>query len=87
MNKRRIITLMNDFGDAIVDFNNGNDSILATTDFSPTHIRKSRRLKRTSLKGKMLLYSWTDNSFVICLTKDIRSIAPLSKVLGNSHGK
>ena len=87
VNKRKVISLLNDFGDAIVEFNNGDEAVLVTTDFSVNYIRKSKRIKRVSLKGKMLVFDWTNNTFATFLTKDVKNIIPLSKVLGNRrHG-
>lgn len=83
MNKRKVISLLNEFGDAIIEFNNGKDAICATTDFSTDYIKKSNRLKRASLKGKMLVFDWTNNSFSIFATKEIKNIIPLAKLLGN----
>lgn len=87
MNKRKVISLLNDFGDAIIEFNNGDQPICATTDFSVPYIKKSRRLKRISLKGKMLVFDWSNNTFATFMTKDVKNIIPLSKLLGNKrHG-
>lgn len=85
MNKRKVISLLNDFGDAILEFNNGEESVCVTSDFSEKYIRKAKRLKKVSLKGKLLVFDWTNNTFNIFQTRDIKNIVPLHKLLNNKR--
>lgn len=82
-NKNVAIRLMQTFGDFIVDFNNGRESVVATTDFKNKYIKRVRRTERFVLKGKILLFNWSDYIFEAIDTNIIRNITPLSAILNN----
>lgn len=84
INKKKALFLLSEYGDAVVDFvDRRKDSIVCTTDFDNKYIRNIRRTNRFPLKGNILVFNWTDNEFAALPIKLIRSITPLSTVLGN----
>ena len=85
INKNTAIKLMNNFGDFIIDFNNGRQPIAATLDFKNKYIRRVKRTKRFVLKGKILLFNWTDYDFEAISTDIIKNITPLSSILENKE--
>lgn len=85
INKKRALYLLNEYGDAIVDFVGRKDSIVVTSDFNNKYIRSIKRTQRFSLKGNILVFSWTDNEFTILPIKEVRNITPLANVLGNTR--
>ena len=81
--KKLAITLLRTNGDSLVEVVNG-EPFLATTDFSNKYIRRVRRTHRfDSLRGKILLFNWTDYEFNAINTRDIFRITPLSTILKN----
>lgn len=82
MNKKYALSKLYDFGDAIVNLKDGR-SFLATTDFSNKHIRKVRRKRINDLKGKIIVFNWTDYKYEDVLSHNITFITPLSKILNN----
>lgn len=83
VNKRVALRQLNEYGDAIVDFVGGKEPVLVTTDFSTPYIRKVRRMERFQLKGKILVFDWTNDKFDALGAKEIKYITPLAKVLNN----
>lgn len=71
-----------EFGDAIINLKSGR-AFLATTDFSTKYIRKIRRKRVKDLRGRIMLFNWSENKFEDILSSDISFITPLSKVLNN----
>lgn len=82
MNKKYALTKLYDFGDSMVNMRDGR-SFLATTDFSNKYIRKIRRQRVTDLKGKIIIFNWTDNKYEAVLSHDIAFMTPLAKILNN----
>lgn len=83
--KKLAITLLRKNGDSIIEMKNF-EAFLATTDFSNKYIRRVRRTERfNSLKGKILLFNWTDYKFNAIDVKDIFKITPLSSILQNEE--
>lgn len=82
MYKKYALGKLYEFGDAIVNLKNGR-SFLATTDFSNKYIRKVRRKRINDLKGKIIVFNWTDYKYEDILSHDITFITPLSKILNN----
>ena len=70
------------FGDAVMHMKDGSD-VLATTDFSLPYIRRHRRKRVENLKGKIIVFNYTDNRFDCIFTNDVMFLTPLSKILNN----
>lgn len=86
INKKKALFLLQEYGDAIIDFTDiRKPSIVVTSDFKNKHIQGIRRTQRFTLKGNILVFNWTDNEFMAIPTKEIRTITPLSSVLGNKR--
>lgn len=83
INKRKVLSLLEQYGDAVIEFYKGREPVLCTTDFDNKYIRSIRRTQKFQLKGSILVFNWTDNEFAAIPVKDIRSIIPLSNILGN----
>ena len=83
MNKKKALHLMTEFGDAILEFNDGRKPILATTDFSNKYIKSIRRTEKFALRGNILMFNWTNNMFAAVPTHVIRNITPLTSILRN----
>jgi len=83
INKNTAIKLLRTFNDAIISFNNNREPICATTDFRNKYIRQVRRTERFSLKGRILIFNWTDFKFEAIDINTLINIAPLSGVLNN----
>lgn len=84
MNKKYALHKLFEFGDAIIHLKT-NRSILVTTDFSNKYIKRVRRQRLTNLKGKILVFNWTDWKYEPVMSNDIIFITPLSKVLKNER--
>lgn len=82
MNKKYALGKLYEFGDAIVNMRDGS-SFLATTDFSNKYIRRIRRKRINNLKGKIIVFNWTANSYEDIMSHDITFMTPLAKVLNN----
>lgn len=82
MNKKYMLSKMYAFGDAVITLHSG-EAFLGTTDFSLPFIRKHRRKRFDNLKGKVIVFNYTDNEFVCVNTRDIAYLNPLSKILNN----
>ena len=82
MNKKYALGKLYDFGDAIINMRDGR-SFLATTDFSNKYIRRIRRKRVTDLKGKIIVFNWTDFKYEPIMSHDITFMTPLSKILNN----
>jgi hypothetical protein len=81
--KKQAIFLLNKNGDSIIEMKDFSE-FACTLDFSNKYIRKVRRTERfKSLKGKILLFNWTDYKFNAINVKDIFRITPLSNILNN----
>lgn len=81
--KKLAISLLKKNGDSLIEVV-GGEPFLATTDFSNKYIRRVRRTHRfDSLRGKILLFNWTDYEFNAINTRDIFRITPLSTILKN----
>ena len=81
--KKLAITLLNKNGDSIIEMM-GGDTFGCTIDFSNKFIRRVRRTERfSSLKGKILLFNWTDYKFNDIEVKNIMRITPLASILKN----
>ncbi|RLF44139.1 MAG: hypothetical protein DRN17_05025 [Thermoplasmata archaeon] len=82
--KKLAISLLRKNGDSLIELIGEHDGFLCTTDFSNKYIRRVRRTHRfDSLKGKILLFNWTDYEFNAINTRDIFKITPLSTILKN----
>lgn len=84
MNKRKAISLLQEFGDAIIYLTN-RQPIAVTTDFSTPYIKNIRRYQRFQFKGNILVFNWTDNKFEAIPVKTLKSITPLSSILNNTR--
>ena len=73
---------MHEFGDAIVNLRDGT-SFLATTDFSNKYIRKVRRKRIDDLKGKIIMFNWTEYKFEAIMSHDIQYLTALGRILNN----
>lgn len=82
MNKKYALGKLYEFGDAVVNMRDGR-SFLATTDFSNKYIRRIRRKRVVNLKGKIIVFNWTDNVYEDILSHDISFMTPLGKILNN----
>lgn len=84
MNKRYALHKLYEFGDAFLSMKDGR-SFLATTDFKNKYIRRIRRNRNDSkdLKGKLIVFNWTDNVYEAIYSNDIIYMTPLGKVLNN----
>jgi len=80
MNKHAFLKQMKIYGDAYVNEEVG----VATTTFSNKYIkgRPILRLPKRSRKGA-LVWSWTNNQYMVVNTAPIRKLEPLSKMLNN----
>ena len=72
-----------EFGDAIISTKNGR-GFLATTDFSNKYIKRVRRF-HCNLKGKILVFNYTDWKYEAIHSNDITYITPLAKMLKNER--
>lgn len=82
MNKFSCLKMMENNGDSVITLKE-EPAIVATTDFSTPYIKNKRYGKYTMEKNSILLFSWTDDKFRQVNVKDIKSIKPLSELLGN----
>lgn len=82
MNKKYALSKLYEFGDSVVNMRNGT-SFLATTDFSNKYIRRVRRYRINDLKGKIIVFNWTDFKYEAVVSHDISFLTPLAKVLNN----
>lgn len=82
MNKKYALGKLYEFGDAVINMRDGR-SFLGTTDFSNKYIRRIRRKRISNLKGKIIVFNWTDNTYEDVLSHDISFMTPLAKVLNN----
>jgi hypothetical protein len=82
MNKYSCVKIMENNGDSIISLR-GEYDIAATTDFSTKYIRDKRYGRYPIKKDCLLVFSWTDDKFRNISIKDIKSIKPLSELLGN----
>lgn len=82
MNKKYLLSKMYAFGDAVVNMKDGT-AFLATTDFSLPYIRKKRRKRFDNLKGKVIVFNYSDDSFECIFTNDVIFLTPLAKILDN----
>jgi len=87
INKKKALFLLQEYGDAIIDFvgHVHKPSIVVTADFKNKYIQSIRRTQRFTLKGNILVFDWTNNQFIAIPIKEIKSISPLSTVLGNKR--
>lgn len=86
MNKFSCVKIMENNGDSILSLK-GEPDIGATIDFSTKYIRDKRYGRYPIKKDCLLVFSWTDDKFRNIPIKDIKSIKPLSELLGNeNHG-
>ncbi len=82
INKKRAISLLQEFGDSVIDLYNGTPSVV-TIDFSTPYIKTIRRTERFQFKGNVLIFNWTTNKFEAIPVRDIKAISPLSNILKN----
>lgn len=82
MNKKYLLTKLYSFGDSVVSMTDGS-SFLATTDFSLPYIKKRRRKHVDDLRGRVIVFNFTDDKFDCIKTKDVWYITPLAKILDN----
>ena len=84
MNKRYALHKLHEFGDAVISMKDGR-SFLATTDFKNKYIQKIRRNRDMfrELKGKILVFNWTENKYEPIYSNNITYMTPLAKVLNN----
>jgi hypothetical protein len=84
INKRNAISMLKNFGDAIIDFRDRRDPILCTIEFNNKYIRREKRDIKQSLKGGILVFDWTNYKYDIIKVNDIYSITALSDILQNT---
>jgi hypothetical protein len=84
INKRNAISMLKNFGDAIIDFRDRRDPILCTIEFNNKYIRREKRDIKQSLKGGILIFDWTNYKYDIIKVNDIYSITALSDILQNT---
>jgi len=82
MNKFHILTFMRKNNDSILTLN-GEDDIVATTDFSTKYIRDKKYGRFNIKKNQVLVFSWTDDKFRNLDVSLIKNIKPLSSLLRN----
>ena len=82
MTKNKVLYLLREFEDAVVDIK-GSTSIVCTTNFKTKYIKQIRRTEKFSLKDNVLVFSWTDNKFAALPVRSIIKVAPLSSLLRN----
>lgn len=83
INKRSAISMLRNFGDAIVDFRDRRDPILCTIDFSNKYIKKEKRDNKHNLKGGILVFDWTNYKYDVLKVNEIYSITALADILQN----
>lgn len=82
MNKFSCLKIMENNGDSIISLK-GEPDIVGTTDFSTKYIKNKRYGRYSIEKGSILVFSWTDDKFRNIKVSDIKTIKPLSELLGN----
>lgn len=82
MNKFPILKYMRSNGDSILTLN-GDDDIVATTDFSTKYIRDKKYGRFNIKKNQVLVFSWTDDKFRQLDIELIKNIKPLASLLRN----
>ena len=82
MNKFSCLKMLQANGDSVITLKE-EPAIVGTIDFSTKYIKEKRHGKYTMEKNSILLFSWTDDKFRSINIKDIKSIKPLSELLGN----
>jgi len=82
VNKKYALGKLYEFGDALVNMRDGR-TFLATTDFSNKYIRRIRRKRVANLKGKIIVFNWSDNVYEDLLSHEISFLTPLGKILNN----
>jgi hypothetical protein len=86
MNKFSCLKILQNNGDSVIDIV-GESSIVGTTDFSTKYIKDKRYGKYNIEKNSILIFSWTDDKFRSININNIKTIKPLSEILGNvNHG-
>ena len=83
MNKFSVLKSLNYNGDSEITFKNAT-GIVVTTDFSTPYIKRKRYGKYEIQKNCIFVFSWSDDKFVNIPITDIKTIKPLSQILGNT---
>lgn len=82
MNKFQILKIMEANGDSLVILR-GEEAIVATTDFDNKFIKRVKKGRYNIQKNAILMFSWSDYEFRNIEIDKIKSIKPLSSILGN----
>ena len=82
MTKYKMLGLVRSFGDALA-LVNGKEWICVTTDFKNKYI-KSKSKRKYNTNGGVLVFSWTNNKFLVIDPNTVSKIEPLSKLLNNA---
>ena len=82
MNKFQSLTILERNGDSIVTIK-GEGAIGATTDFNNKYIKSKRFTKLPRDKQSILVWDWTNDKFRVIDVTNIKTIKPLSELLGN----
>jgi hypothetical protein len=84
INKRSAISMLKNFGDAIIEFKDRREPILCTIEFNNKYIKKEKRDIKQNLKGGILIFDWTNYKYDIIKVNEIYSITALSDILQNN---
>jgi len=85
MNKFQVVKALRNNGDSVITIHGYPDiGFLVTIDFSERYIKRKRSKRYTIQKERILLFSWTDDSFQQVKVADIKTILPLAKILNNT---
>ena len=82
MNKFHILTYMRKNGDSLLTLA-GDETILATTDFSTKYIKDKKYGRFNIKKNQILVFSWTDDKFRNLEVETIKNVKPLGLLLKN----
>jgi len=82
MNKFSCLKILKNNGDSVITLRDEPD-IVGTTDFSTPYIKNKRYGKYSIEKNAILMFSWTDDKFRNININIIKTIKPLSELLGN----
>jgi len=88
MTKLELISLLNQYADAVVTFRSENSKKLkynvCTLDFSTPYIKnKNNRAKEH--EGTLLVFCWDTDSYRLLKYESVTSVLPLSSILKNSR--
>jgi hypothetical protein len=84
INKRNAISMLKNFGDAIIEFKDRREPILCTIEFNNKYIKREKRDIKQNLKGGILIFDWTNYKYDIIRVNEIYSITALSDILQNT---